>query len=139
MSAMVDGNLQCVLDVWSHKSASPVVYTSLNLSSIEQDLTHAPADAVVSLDIKTSSFQTRFYVWGDLRFPAARVSPISGMDGEVGIKLSPTDLVESTGKALVSRLLRKTMVLSVVDWEVEDLFSQMQSKVAHGEPLLRYN
>jgi hypothetical protein len=132
--ALVEGNPQCESELWSSQIAKPQVYQRGTLGALSQNLAGVKEDVVVTLRVQSEpSTETRFYVWGDLRQgPSPAGMEMSLPDGgvsEVGIEVSPADLRESTGKAIIGNLLMKSSSLKLETDEIEDLLHQLESKL----------
>jgi hypothetical protein len=135
-AALFENSIHCIADIWSDVPMQTKIYDASNIAGIESDLSPISGEVMVALDIhETIPPKSRFYVWADLRPTQAVAHSNVGNDGdacEVGIKLAPDDLFDSSaGKAIVSRLIRKSSPIEFNEWEIEDLFSQLHSKLLH--------
>ena len=132
--ALVDDDLRCESEIWSSEVGTPQSYQKATLGDLSKNLAGVKEDAVVTLRIHSQpGSRTRFYVWGDLRHgPTAAGSEMSLSGGdvpEVGVEVSPTDLREGTGRAIIVNLLIKSSTLKLALDEAEDLMHQLESKL----------
>jgi hypothetical protein len=132
--ALID-NARCISEIWSAKDTQPETFESTQTTRLEESLKKVTDDAIVTLRLQPKlGAGDRLYVWGDLRqqpSPAGEKADLpNGGVSEVGIRVLPGDLRESTGKALVGNLLKRSTNINLRAGEVEDLLSQLESKIA---------